>query len=349
MEKKHVLYYDLIKIVAAFMVCFYHLGLLDVGTVSEAFYVPNINKLILNLCAMSVPLFFMVNGALMLRRPYSIKEIFLRFLKIIFLYYFWVLVLNGIGTLIFQVEWIPLTEVLKGNRTTISVHLWFLRTMAILTLLVPAMKKIYDQKSKILLYGLLSCVFVFPFLYNYFVLVVRWLQVDAFESLSVTGVFTMYSILYFFLGKIISDISAKQTGKCKKYKVMAMISIIAGWLLVSAEVTLWSNLQGCVYDGVNSSFPTIGALLMAVGVFYLLSKIEHGPEGCVRGLLKICAGNIMGVFIFHTVCVNFVLKVIHRTVSVPAALIITLLIMLATALVTNVLKKIPVIRELLSI
>ena len=90
MEKKHVLYYDLIKIVAAFMVCFYHLGLLDVGTVSEAFYVPNINKLILNLCAMSVPLFFMVNGALMLRRPYSIKEIFLRFLKIIFLYYFWV-------------------------------------------------------------------------------------------------------------------------------------------------------------------------------------------------------------------------------------------------------------------
>ena len=142
MEKKHVLYYDLIKIVAAFMVWFYLLGLLDGGTVSEAFYVPNINKLILNLCAMSVPLFFMVNGALMLRCTYSIKEILLRFLKIIFLYYFWVFALNLVGVFFFQVEAIPLTEVLKGNRTTISVHMWFLRTIAILTLLVPAMKKI---------------------------------------------------------------------------------------------------------------------------------------------------------------------------------------------------------------
>ena len=43
------------------MVCFYHLGVLDVGIVKNTFYIPNFNKLILNLCAMSVPLFFMVN------------------------------------------------------------------------------------------------------------------------------------------------------------------------------------------------------------------------------------------------------------------------------------------------
>ena len=87
MKKSYVLYYDVIKIIAAFMVCFYHLGLLDVGTVSESFYFPNLNKLILNLCSMSVPLFFMVNGALMLRRPYTLNEVIKRFLKIIYTQY----------------------------------------------------------------------------------------------------------------------------------------------------------------------------------------------------------------------------------------------------------------------
>ena len=79
MKKRYVFYYDLLKIIAAFMVCFYHLAMLDVGVVTDEFYIPNVNKICLNLCAMSVPLFFMVNGALHRGLIYGSGSILLMF------------------------------------------------------------------------------------------------------------------------------------------------------------------------------------------------------------------------------------------------------------------------------
>lgn len=349
MKKGYVLYYDVIKIVAAFMVCFYHLGLINVGTVSESFYFPNINKLILNLCSMSVPLFLMVNGALMLRRPYSLNEVIIRFIKIIFLYYFWVFVLGTLGNVFFDTAQISLLDILVGRRTTISVHLWFLRTMAILTLLLPALKKLYDQKSKMMLYMLMLLLLLFPFAYNYFVLAARWLNVESLENLSVTGAFTMYSVLYFLWGKVISDVCAKQSGTCLKYNVFAVIAVVAGWLMVTVEVTLWSNIQGVVYDGVNSSFPTIGALLMASGTFYLLSKVHAAPDSVWNRYIGKYAENIMGVYIFHMFFVYVIGIFIKQTVSVFSAMIVTFLIMSVSAETTYILKKNPYLKELFTI
>ena len=349
MQKKHVYYYDLIKVIAAFMVCFYHLGVLDVGTVQDAFYIPNFNKLTLNLCAMSVPLFFMVNGALMLRRTYSIKKLIFRTVKIIVLYLVWVVILGKIGKIFFGIEELTIMEVAKGHRTTMSVHLWFLRTIAILTMMVPFLKWIYDRPSKGMLYILLVLMFIFPFLYNYFVLGIKWLSISGSSNLSVTGIFTMYSVLYFILGKIISDKSTRECETGKNHLGLAIIAIIVGWLLVGIEVTLWSNLNGAVYDGVNSSFPTIGALLMAVGTFYILSKLPNELNQKWLNILKIFADNIMGVYIFHTVLVSVVLGVVEHTVSVFGAAFLTVLIMLITTLITMGLKQIPLIKKLLTI
>ena len=265
------------------------------------------------------------------------------------MYYFWIFVLGTLGNAFFDTAQISLLDILAGRRTTISVHLWFLRTMAILTLLLPALKKLYDRKSKIVLYLLMFLLLLFPFAYNYFVLAVSWLNVESLGNLSVTGAFTMYSVLYFLLGKVISDVCAKQTGNCLKYKLLALTAVVAGWLMVTVEVTLWSNIQGSVYDGVNSSFPTIGALLMASGVFYLLSRMHVAPDSIWNRYIRKYAENIMGIYIFHTLLINIVLRLVHRNVSVVSAMIITFVVMSVAMAITYILKKIPCLKTMLTI
>ena len=155
----------------------------------------------------------------------------------------------------------------------------------------------------------------------------------------------MYSVLYFFLGKIISDMKPQENNTHKKYKISALISIIAGWLMVSVEVTLWSNIQGSVYDGVNSSFPTIGALLMAAGTFYLFSQIDFAPENRGKKVIKLLADNIMGVYVFHPIVIRWFRRIYKGVVPLGIKCILTLVIIVGLAIFTNILKKIPVVRK----
>ena len=54
--------YDLIKTIAIFMIVFYHLGGIDIGTIeSGKYFLPNFNQFVLSICAASVPLFLMVH------------------------------------------------------------------------------------------------------------------------------------------------------------------------------------------------------------------------------------------------------------------------------------------------
>lgn len=344
-QRKHIFYYDLIKLMAAYMVCFYHLGMLDFGNVSDTFYIPNINRILVNLCAMSVPLFFMVNGALMLRRTYSWKEAVLRSVKLLFLYYFWVVMIGEIGEFCFQIEQVPYMEILGGTRNSITVHLWFFKTIARLAILTPIFKKIYDSSSKICLYGIIIGLFVCPFLYNYGILFVNWFDIEPLSVLPVTGVDTMYSVLYFFIGKMIADRSEAENGSEKGRKCLAVLCALTGWILTTIEGTLWTNLDGVVYDGVNSSFPTIGALLMAVGIFYLCSKVDLQLKGYVKKIFQLCAENVMGVYIFHPILVQILNRMIGHTVNLGIKCLMTAGIVLLLSLFTKMIKKIPLLRN----
>lgn len=331
------------------MVCFYHTGRLNGRPVTEAFWVPNFDKLVLNVCAMSVPLFFMVNGALMLRKCYSWKQILCRAVKIYFLYYFWMIIISEIGTVFFEADRLTVMGLLTGKRNAVSVHLWFLSTIAVLTLMTPVLKRMYDSKARKVLYGGMGLLFLFPFTYNYVVLAMNWFHTAHADKVFVTGAATMYAILYFLLGKLISDKSKNENRCDRKDLVFAVGSLILGWCLVTLEVTLWTNLLGYVYDGVNSSFPTIGALLMAVGTFYILSKAAAPKNLVFSKLIDYFSEHIMGIYIFHHVILRIVLKVVPGGGSVLKNSILTLGIMLISAVITDFMKRIPLLRKLVNL
>lgn len=67
-SKARIEYIDFLKVLAAFFTVFYHFAYykLDYGfNVAQSFYFPNISRIIMCFASCCVPIFFMVNGALL--------------------------------------------------------------------------------------------------------------------------------------------------------------------------------------------------------------------------------------------------------------------------------------------
>ena len=79
--------YDLIKTIAIIIIVFYHLGGIDYGDIETGhFYLPNLNKFLSALCAAGVPLFFMVNGALVIPKNLHWKQLLFKVFHLLFLF-----------------------------------------------------------------------------------------------------------------------------------------------------------------------------------------------------------------------------------------------------------------------
>ena len=88
---------------------------------------------------------------------------------------------------------------------------------------------------------------------------------------------------------------------------------------------------------------------MAAGAFYLCSKIKVKPDSnCIKAV-KILTDNIMGIYIFHNVCIPFVYWYVRSNGTIWMSAVITILIMFGTAVITGIMKKIPLIKEFVSI
>ena len=75
---KRELYLDYIKALGICLVILYH-----------CWYIPFDSTFVLGIYAICVPLFFTVNGYLMLRKEYSLRTLLLKNLKLIGIMYFW--------------------------------------------------------------------------------------------------------------------------------------------------------------------------------------------------------------------------------------------------------------------
>lgn len=267
--------YDLIKTIAIFLIVFYHLGGVDYGEVVPGeYYLPNLAKFFSAFIAASVPLFLMVNGALIIPRKWTFRQAAIHSTRLIILYIFGKLLLQEL-----------LCKGILGIEEEM-VHFWFLRTLAIIYLLVPFLTN-YPICRKVLILLLL----IFPFLSNFIGDIIAFFSPDKqLPSYVHTGLFSLYTILYFYLGWMLKDI------RWQSWKSLS--AILIGIWGVNFEIIAMSNNIGRVYDGANASFPTIGAFVMSVG-FYQLLKNSNSHSISFRKIITLIGKNTLGIFFFH--------------------------------------------------
>ena len=309
--------YDLIKTIAISMIVFYHLGGIDYGAIEPGhFYLPNLNKFFSALCAAGVPLFFMVNGALVIPKNLHWKQLLFKVFHLLFLFVFWKFVLQYL----ISFKLLAIEDKM--------VHFWFLCTLSIVYLM-----SIVLQKSTFLRHAVLVFLFLFPFCYNFLWNVVLFFA-PSFDACTVvhTGFFTLYGVLYYYLG---GSLGTRHTSS-----LYAIGLIVFGLLLVNFEVVAMSNHYHAIYDGVNSTFPTLGALAMSVGIFIIFKDVSFN-DGIARNIVSYVGQNTMGIFLFH-VLVIFLLRQFSPSIFVNlnfwTSLLLSVLIILCTAFISSLIN-----------
>lgn len=327
-ERKRYTYLDLIKLMSAFMVTFYHFahGRLDYNyNELSSIYIPNIERCVMSCCAVSVPLFFMVNGALLLAKDRSFKEIMHKIVKIVILMAVWYVA---------------------------KFPSWFFKTLIILYLFTPLFRYLYVSKRKIL-YGILIALLIFPYLYNYMIL---WLNIANINininigehemhtsELTRTGLFTMYSIVYYVLGIIIHQ--SKQPQKRSVYGILILLGF-AGLLM---DVVLNTYIEHSMFDGVNSSFPTLGALSMSLGVYGLFKSFKYSNK--VKKFLSILSPYVLSIYLLHLLFIRVTANALFHinNISLLGAIAFCVLIDGICVAIGMIMNKIPLLKKLIRI
>lgn len=316
-ETERIVYIDFLKVVAAFLTVFYHYAYykLDYGfDTSQACYFPNISRIVMCFSACCVPVFFLVNGALLFRKRRPLKNIYRKAVKIFALTAVWALT---------------------------DFPSWFFKTLVILYILFPLFQYLYEKRIKFY-YATIFALLIFPFGYNAAILLVKLLfqskmvciigRMINVEQLSVTGFFTMYSIVYFLLGPILARASIRT--------IHGMVAMVGGIGMVVFECVSYTVMNGAMYDGVNAAFPTYGALLLSAGVFIVAKNTVRNGSKMV-GLMR---DQILAIYVLHMAVAHIIGRVlVESTISLPTAIAGTLLILFICIGVGKIASHIPVL------
>ena len=328
METKRLYYLDLLKIISAFMVTFYHFSFsrLDFGYTNVGLYIPNFNNIIMNVCSMSVPLFFMVSGALTLTKDRSVKYIGKKVLKIVFLIVVWYIA---------------------------KFPACFFKTLIILYIITPVLRYLI-KKNIVVIYILMIGLFIMPFMYNFIIVLMKFFNISLditimnktinTVNLNRTGVFTLYSILYYLLGSFLRN------SKTLKKRTSILIAML-GWLLVCVDVSLSSSVGDAVQDGVNGCFPTVGALLLAFGTFNLVKSLKYENSKIVK-FISAVSPYVLSMYVMHLLVLRFIfIKIMEINGQIPLvmAVMCSVIADIICILIGMIINKIPYIRETIKI
>lgn len=309
--------YDLIKTIAIFMIVFYHLGELDYGAIVPGkFYWPNFNKFLMSFCAASVPSFLMVHGALILPKHLTMRESLFKAGQMTILFFFGKIVLQN-----FLLERCFFIE-------EKMVHLWFLVSLAIVYILsfFLNLSKWFQTLSLVL-------VLIYPFLSNLIYDLVVFIKHDThFLIFSHDGFFTLYTLVYFYFGYYLKDKHIQTP--------YIFILIFSGLFLINFEVVVLSNHFHLLYDGVNSSFPTFGALFLSMGTFFLF-KDATAICDVNWNLINFIGRNTLGIYIFHVLVIFLLRKYVQYDLlyfNLLSSFLWTSIIIFVTAFFYNYIK-----------
>lgn len=197
-------------------------------------------------------------------------------------------------------------------------------------------------------------LFIMPFMYNFIIVLMKFFNISLditimnktinTVNLNRTGVFTLYSILYYLLGSFLRN------SKTLKKRTSILIAML-GWLLVCVDVSLSSSVGDAVQDGVNGCFPTVGALLLAFGTFNLVKSLKYENSKIVK-FISAVSPYVLSMYVMHLLVLRFIfIKIMEINGQIPLvmAVMCSVIADIICILIGMIINKIPYIRETIKI
>ena len=329
-KANRLLYIDYLKALGISLVILYHCK-----------FVPFDNMGIHGLYAICVPLFFVINGYLMLRREYTIETLFKKNCKLLLVMFFWAFV----STLVYAyVSYdINLTFEYIITRTLISnkpecIHLWFMKTIFILNILNPIIYHFINKNVNGSIYLL--------------VIMSLW-SIDFFDIIScrLANPFvhwaTAFSVLYYVAGHYFLDnnnnmikrvVDCKYGGGFLCFIILLCIFLQWGynWLFVDGIFQTLNLEKGWIIDIVFDNYNALFIVIITIALCMLFQRTNWNENK----FWKFVGQNSLAIYLLQTPVQRLIqywlpldsLSEIHNLLGVILPILTLLICMLITRL-----------------
>ena len=341
---RRVVYFDLLRVVAIFVVVAVHLSAMhwaDVDVNSRAWFAFN---LYCTAGKWSVPIFVMISGALFLGREVSISAILKKNVaRITTVFLFW----SGCYALVDLIfRHAPLSVVLS-QLITGHYHLWFLYMIVGLYLLIPLLRPIVQDETLMRYFLLLA--FLFTFLLPQLALFTSFVS---HEASTVIRTVIMYSYCFFPLGftaYFIGGYYLSRRDFSRREEIILYCIGVAGLLVsVFAPVAL-SRAQGAPSD-IFYTYNSLNVLCTSVPIFVFAKQHLNFPRMGEKAytFLRKMSKYSFGVYLVHPMVIELLQHFGIDTFSCNAFFSVPLLAVFVFAVSTAIsalLNAIPVIKD----
>jgi len=365
-EGKRWGYLDLLKIVAMLCVCMYHFPMIRHTAYVRPFPADTlVLRYFRGFNAVCVPLLMMVNGALLINRPFQMKKHAARTLWLIAGAYVWYIVTitagcawqNGFAYVAKNIKGILLSaQYLYGYGGIKTTHMWFAPMLAAVYLLVPLVRAAFDSADAQMQKGLAFFVLgigVWGFLLQDIahvraaVPVLRSVDLSGMEALNplrgMYGAMLVYFILGGYLHRQHDRLLRVPFWLCAAMVLGGSAALFAEWYLVTIRTE-------AMYDIVYGGYSCLPTLLMSVGMFIAAARMEARlqlSEGGCGGLIRLVGRNTLAVYYLHWILGLTVMRLIDVPGSFAVNLIKAAAQVLLCALMGEALRRVPGVRRLL--
>lgn len=322
MEKKREYAFDILRVIAMIMVIIVHVANVysrSFGLISNRSFF--ISLLFNTLSRVSVPIFFMISGALLLDREFDLKKYRNRILKYILLIIIW-----DIIYLVWEYFYLGVTytKLYKLVLNPYRAHLWFLYSILIVYILQPILR--------LLLYKISD---------NFkFILLCIWLIISTISIINSSATLALTIVTYigfFILGKYIYDFI--KSNDLKKYNFIIIITILI-CLLTSVFLNYLSSIRYHMfynlYFAYKTPFITVASLCL-----YALIIINYKKDTLNMLIIKLSSLSL-GVYLIHGIFLDITVK-LFRYIFIPSVIgipLFTSVIFVLSIITTYIIKHI---------
>jgi len=365
-HKKRQYYLDLIKFLAVINLCALHYSWAgDIEFAVNISFSVAFRRFVYGFYACTVPLFVMVNGALLLNRPLNLKKHYKSLLTISLQYVFWravsILLIglyNGVDFASWNLTKMVNVFLLLQDVSGVTIHhLWFIPMLICLYVWFPIIKAAFDQcehspyGAKLLL-PFMGMLLVFCFLLDDLML---FQPAIPFFNAAQLGAFRMFQplssplyscmLFYFILGGLMH----KYKDKLLRISTpLCLLVVLLSGLGLYLEWWVNSELMGQTYDNIFASHENLPAAFLAAAVFILCQRLETWLSGRKKlcKVTNIVSQESLSVYYFHWILLSTVFEYLHVADGYIFNVFRSLLLCAVCVLFSLLLKKIPVLRRL---
>ena len=357
-------YLDALKALAIFCVCLYHFPIGVSGELTRPLTAGMLTgRFFRGLCSVCVPLFMMVNGALLLSRPLNARRHFARCAQLFVSLYVWYLLTmvaaqawrHGAGYVAQNMAGILQSALFLYEYDGVAMnHLWFMQMLLAVYWIAPCLKAALGSPDAGVRQGMKAAGLVLVLLcfatrdfarLQAAVPVLRYLDLSGLETMNPFRSVYGAMMVYFVLG---GWLHTHREAMLRVRPLACAVLLAGGAALLFAEWLLTSIRTGTMFDIVYNGYDCVATLMLSTGLFISAAKLEARftmKQGAAR-VLRLVGRNTLAVYYLHWLLGLTVLSGLPLPACFPMNQIKALALVAVCSLLGEVMRRVPGLRRL---